>query len=614
MARNIGRFGVKEVVRIGAGSAFANDSALAVMQMLAGDPPDYLVFEHLAEGLMSPLAEAMQRSPDLGYSTNILDVHLGPHLAAIKAAGVKIVTNAGGLNPAGLARALQRLAAQQGLSFRIGVVEGDDLRGREAEFAAAGCADMFSGAAWPATIVSANAYLGAFPIAAALDADAEIVVTGRVVDSALTLGPLIHEFGWRPQDYDLLAAGTAAGHLLECGAQATGGTFTDWLHIPDWENIGYPIAECRADGSFVLTKPQGTGGVVSVGSVSEQLVYEIGDPSRYLVPDVTCDFTEARLEQVGLDRVRVSGVRGAAPSDDYKVCATYFDGWRMSVTLPVLGAEAATKARRMAEGVVRRAGRVVQARDLPPCREVQIDVIGAGALFPAGAPGGDEVVCRIVSLHDDQAAAAIYAHESRCAMTNASSGTMALGPAAVTPINRLFSFLLPKAKVPVTISVGDDPPKAWTASLAGGSAPALAPAFADPPLPDTPCNVHVPLADLAWARSGDKGGMFNVGVIARRPEYYPYICAALQTASVAQWFAHVFDDPSRPKVERFLLPGPQAVNFLFHDALAGGQTVGLRLDSNAKGMAQQLLRFEVPIPSALIADWTSPARYAPLEA
>jgi hypothetical protein len=588
---------MKDLVRIGAGSAFANDSALTVPQMLAKDPPDYLVFEHLAEGLMSPLAEAMARSPELGYSPNLIDVHLGPNLAAIKAAGVRVVTNGGGLNPAGAARALQKLAEAEGLELRIAVVEGDDLRGRADALAARGYKDMFTGAAWPADIVSANAYLGAFPIAEALAMGADIVITGRVVDSALTLGPLIHEFGWKPEDYDLLAAGTAAGHLLECGAQATGGTFTDWLDIPDWENIGYPIAECRPDGAFVLTKPAGTGGVVNVGSVAEQLVYEISDPAAYLVPDVTCDVTDARLVQVGPDRVEVTGVKGRAPGDSYKVCTTYADGWRMMVLFPVLGKQAAAKARRLAEGVVARAARVAALRNLPPHRTAQIDVIGGGTLFPAGDTASDEVTARIVTLHDDARAATIYGNESRCAMTNGCAGTMALGLPAVSPIARLFSFLLPKTEVAVTVSL-DGERRAWTPAAAAPAATARE--AQAPPSPSEPCDASTPLSELAWARSGDKGDLFNVGVIARRPEYYPYICAALDEARVAEWYGHVFADPARHRMRRYLMPGLNALNFVFENALGGGQTVGLRLDNNAKAMAQQMLQLRVPTPKGLV--------------
>ena len=589
---------MKDMVRIGAGSAFANDSALTTPQMLARDPPDYIVYEHLAEGLMSPLAEAMARSPELGYSVNLVDVHLGPNLRALKQAGVRIVTNGGGLNPAGAARALARLAEEAGVSLRIAVIEGDDLRDRPDEFAARGYQDMYSGAAWPAKIVSANAYLGAFPIAEALDRGADIVITGRVVDSALTLGPLIHEFGWGPADYDRLAAGTAAGHLLECGAQATGGTFTDWLGIPDWENIGYPIAECRADGSFVLTKPAGTGGLVSVGTVAEQLIYEIGDPAAYLAPDVTCDVSGATLREVGPDRVEVSGVKGRPPSDDYKVSATYADGWRMNVVFPVLASDAAVKARRMAEGYLARAARAAVFLGTSARRAAHFDVIGAGELFPAGGRGSDEVTTRIVSFHDDARSAGVYANESRCLMTNGCAGSMAMGMAMVTPVARLFCFMLPKTEVSVRITL-DGETWAWTPALTGDHAASRAEEPA-PPQPSLPCDARVPLSRLAWARSGDKGDLFNVGVIARRPEYYPYICAALDARRVADWFAHAFNSPSKRRAKRYLAPGFNALNFVIDEALGGGQTVGLRLDSNAKGMAQHLLRIETPVPRALL--------------
>jgi hypothetical protein len=590
---------MKQVVRIGAGSAFANDSALTTPQMLAKDPPEYLVYEHLAEGLMSPLADAQARSPELGYSLNLLEFHLGPNLKAIKDAGVRVVTNGGGINPAGAARALERLAREAGVSLRIAVVEGDDLRARSDAFAARGYRDMYSGAAWPAKIVSANAYLGAFPIAEALARGADVVITGRVVDSAITLGPLIHEFGWGPGDYDLLASGTAAGHLLECGAQATGGTFTDWLDVPDWDDIGYPIAECRADGSFVLTKPEGTGGLVSVGSLAEQLIYEVGDPAAYLVPDVACDFSGAKLREVGPNRVEVTGVKGRAPGDSYKVSATYADGWRMNVVFPVLASDAAAKARRLAEGFLARAARAAAFLGTTPHHTAQIDVIGAGELFPAGNRGSEEVAARIASFHDDARSAQVYASETRCSMTNGCAGSMAMGMPTVSAVARLFCFMIPKADVPVKISFeGDSWP--WTPALTEQSAP-RGPEPVEPHAAAA-CDARVPLVRLAFARSGDKGDLFNVGVIARRPEYYPYICAALDAQRVADWYGHVFTAPEKRKAKRYLAPGFNALNFVLEESLGGGQTVGLRLDANAKAMAQQLLRIEIPIPQALLAE------------
>ncbi|MDD3799617.1 MAG: DUF1446 domain-containing protein [Novosphingobium sp.] len=589
------------VVRIGAGAAFANDSALAVPQLLESDPPDYIVLEHLAEGLMSPLAEAMARDPALGFSTNVLDIHIGPNLARIVQSGVKVITNAGGLNPAGAAAALERLAAEQGLALRIAHVEGDDLRGRVEEFAASRQADMYSGRAWPEEIVSANAYIGAFPIAEALSMGADIVIVGRSTDSALTLGPLIHEFGWKPEDYDLLAAGTLAGHLLECGAMSAGGTFTDWLKLPDWENIGYPIAECRADGTFAMTKSAGTGGLVSAGTVTEQMVYEIGDPSRYLVPDVACDFTGVRMADAGPNRVEVSGARGRAPNGCYKVCVTHHEGWRMTVALVVVGQRAVEKARRMTAGLLNRAARVVKARQLAPAHASEIELVGGGDISGFAADDATEVTCRMVTLHETREAANLYAHETRCSMTNASAGTMAFGPAMVTPVNRLFSFLLPRREVPLTITLGAQR-RDWVAPEVAPDRALAAETGSLPPLPDPATfDTPVPLARLAWARSGDKGDIFNVGVIARKAEYYPYLLAALDEDTVTQWYAHVLDGQDCPGARRYPLPGSHAMNFVFENALRGGQTVGLKVDSNAKGMGQRILAMEVHIPAELAA-------------
>ena len=223
----------KEMVRIGGATASFSDTALSVPQLLEAGDLDYLVFDYLAEGSMGIFGRMQAADPEAGFGTDFLTVHVGPHLHEIAAQGVKVVANAGGVNPSGLAAKLEALIAEQGLSLKVAHVEGDDLRDRTEELRAAGHRDMFDGAPFPARLISANAYLGAFPIAAALEAGADIVITGRVVDSAVVLGPLIHEFQWSADDLDLLAAGTLAGHLLECGAQVTGGTFTDWRAVPD---------------------------------------------------------------------------------------------------------------------------------------------------------------------------------------------------------------------------------------------------------------------------------------------------------------------------------------------------------------------------------------------
>jgi len=323
------------VVRIGGASGFWGDSSVAAPQLAAVPGMRYLVFDYLAELTMSILAAARAKNPELGYATDFVEVTARQVLKTCSERGIRLIANAGGMNPAGCARALEKLAAELGVQARIAVVDGDDVLAQAPQRAE--------------RVVSANAYFGALPIARALALGADIVVTGRVVDSAVTLGALLHEFGWRSDDHDRLAAGSLAGHLIECGCQATGGLFTDWRDVPDWANMGYPVLECAADGSFTVTKPEGTGGRVCVPALAEQMLYEIGDPANYVLPDVVCDFTQVRMQEVGPQRVQVTGARGKPPTDRYKVSATYADGYRCVGTLVISGFEAQAKAHAQAQ-------------------------------------------------------------------------------------------------------------------------------------------------------------------------------------------------------------------------------------------------------------------------
>jgi hypothetical protein len=595
------------IVTIGGAAAHWLDSATAVPQLLR-NAPDYLMLDYLSEGAMSVFARIMQQHPQGGFPPDFVTIHIGPNLKEIMARKVKVVANAGGLNPEACAAAIRAVANAAGLNPRIAIVKGDNLQDREQAFRDDDVREMFLDHAFPGDLLSINAYLGAFPIAQALAAGADIVITGRVVDSALALGPLIHEFGWRECDYDLLSAGTAVGHLLECGCHSTGGTFTDWREVADgWHDMGFPIAECRADGSFVLTKPQGTGGLVSRGTVAEQLVYEVSDPQAYFVPDVVCDFSAIRLEEVGKDRVAVSGAKGYPPTGDYKVIATYHDGWRGMIVSPIIGFDAAEKAAEQGAALITRGRRMLRERGLAQFSRTCTDVIGAEATYgsQARSTAAREVVLRIVVEHPEKDAAELFVREHHAAMTAMSVGTTVPMNFVVQPLSSTFSFLLPREAVPVSVVI-DGEQMAAPLPGPGGYHPkeTVRAGFAPQVLEADPAQT-VPLIHLAWGRSGDKGGLFNVAVIARLPEYLPYITAALTVDAVRAWFTHTFDDPGRRRVERFSLPGIDAINFVVHEALGGGIMASNRIDPVAKTMAQQLLAFPIPVSPELAASLSS---------
>jgi len=317
----------KDTLRIGCASGFWGDTEFSAAQLVEHGDIDVLVFDYLAEITMSLLIRARAKDPAQGYAPDFVAT-MKPLMKQLKARGIQVVANAGGVNPSACRDALVAAAAAEGVDLKIAAVLGDDLMPQVEALRAAGTKEMFSGATFPAKVMSANAYLGAFPIAAALSAGADIVVTGRCVDSAVTLAPLIARFGWTADDLDKLAQGSLAGHLIECGTQATGGNYTDWASVPGWDDMGFPIAECSAEGGFVITKPPGTGGLVCPSTVGEQMLYEIGDPRAYILPDVVCDFTDVTLTQVGPDRVEVRGARGLPPTDQAKVSVTCADGSR----------------------------------------------------------------------------------------------------------------------------------------------------------------------------------------------------------------------------------------------------------------------------------------------
>lgn len=590
-----------KVVRIGCASGFWGDSALAAAQLVRRAEIHYLVFDYLAEVTMSIMARARARDPAAGYATDFVTVAMPGILRDVATKGIRIVTNAGGVNPEACRAALAEAAAAAGVSLKIAVVLGDDLM-PSIETLRDSVREMDSGAELPAALLSANAYLGAFPIAAALAAGADVVLTGRCVDSALALGPLIHEFGWREDDWDRLAAGSLAGHLVECGAQATGGLFTDWDQVPNWADIGYPIVECAADGSLVVTKPQGTGGLVTPATVAEQMLYEIGDPAAYLLPDVICDFTGVTMRQDGPDRVRVAGARGRPASGSYKACATYLDGYRLSTTLTIAGIGATAKARATGAALLDRARDALAGRGLEDFDETLVEALGAedGYGPHARSIATREVVLRLSARHRRREALEILAREAASPVTSMAPGTTGYigGRPAVQSVIRLFSFLLARGDVPVTVDLdGTRIPVAAGLSAPGiarlpvapeSQGPVLAPTVEEP-------EVALPLIVLAHGRSGDKGDSANVAIIARQPDYLPVLRRALTEEVVADYFRHL----CAGRVRRFEVPGVHGFNFLLENALGGGGVASLRIDPQGKTYAQMLLSLPIEVPVAL---------------
>ncbi|XP_053559737.1 uncharacterized protein LOC128650086 [Bombina bombina] len=593
-------------VRIGCASGFWGDTATSVPQLLNGGKLDFLVFDYLSEITMSLLTAAKAKSSNMGYAPDFVYTAMAPFITDIHKSGIRVISNAGGTNPLACAAALQDVVKKADLDLKIAVITGDDLMKQKEALKESGIRDMESGKPFPENIHSMNVYLGARPISRALDLGADIVVTGRCVDSSIVLAPLIHAFNWKRNEFDLLAAGSLAGHLIECGAQCTGGIFTDWHLVPDWHNIGFPIVECTSDGNVSLSKPSKTGGLISFGTVAEQLVYEIADPQNYLLPDVSCDFSQVSITEIqdadgGV--VHVSGAKGKPPSSHYKVCATYLDGFRATAVCPVGGPKAAEKGRRTAESILKRTQDMFTQIGLEDYTDVNVQMIGAEDSYGPHGSGKEharEAVIWLSVHHKQKKALEIFSREIAPAGTGMAPGltTIVGGRPKVSPVLKPFFFLYPKQNIKIDIFMDGKHIETFSDdySFTVNDIVSSTRAATDEVPKDLPSGPYsYRLEELAYTRSGDKGNNANIGVVARHPLYYPYLKRALTAQVVEDYFQHLLhkEHLDEQSVTRYELPGIYALNFVLKNSLGGGGIASLRSDPQGKAFGQMLLDLKI---------------------
>jgi len=577
---------------------FWGDDPTAAGRQVRGGPIDYLVMDYLAEVTMAILQKQRLKDPGAGFARDFL-VQLRDVLPDCVERGIRIISNAGGVNPLACRAAVEALAQELGIADRVkvGVVCGDDVFDDLDALAADGepLAHMETGrplADVRAAVSSANVYLGAAPVAKALDMGANVVISGRVTDTGVTLAPMIHEFGWAADDWDKLAAGIVAGHIIECGTQCTGGNFTDWHEVESFDAMGYPLVDVREDGTFCVTKHPGTGGMVTVHTVSEQLLYEMGAP-QYVAPDCVARFDSIRLKQEGPDRVAVSGIRGGPAPDKLKVSISYAQGYRAFGRLMVSGPDALRKARRVAAIFWRSAG----GRDL--YEDATTQYVGWDSCHPSvtgGEPG--EVLLQVAVRDSDRDKIADrFAPQLVPKVLSTVPGITYLadqGRPRVSGVVGYWPALIGRDKVRVRVRVGEEE-VAVPADAPAGAAEPFDPEFDTVRAAPAGSTRRVRLSDLCLARSGDKGDTCNVGVIARSHAIYAWMLETLTAELVKERFAGI----CKGEVERFEVPNLLALNFLLHQSLGGGGTLSLLLDAQGKTYAQYLLATEVAVPESL---------------
>lgn len=593
---------LKKKIRIGNASGYWGDDLSALKRQLNGGPLDYITMDFLAEVTMSILQRQRKAAPDLGYAVDFV-TQLEECLPLIVSKNVRVISNAGGINPIGMGRRIIELARKMKLDIKVGVVYGDDIVGQLYELSAAGerFVNMETGEDFYGVrsgITSANIYLGSEPVVKALDAGCHIVVTGRVTDTGITLAPMIHEFGWPMDDWDKMAAGVVAGHLIECGSQVSGGNITDWHEIKNFDNIGYPIIEMEESGEFVVTKHKKTGGAVSEKTVKEQLVYEMGDPSNYISPDGIARFDTIQIKEVGRDRVRVFGVKGKPEPDFLKVSMSYDDGWKASGEVLVSGPDTTRKAEIIASIFWNKLKHKYESK--------RSEMIGSGSIWPrsVAACESNEILLRFGVRDHDVNKIRDFGKALSTLILSGPAGMAVTGQGRPKPkqVIAYWPALIHRSRVKakvLTITTKreeDFHEITFPIRVHATADEAPPPQRQRPKKRPTGKLKEIRLQEICYARSGDKGDTCNIGVLARSPEIYDWLVDNLTTSTVKRFFEGI----TTGKVVRYQLDNLHALNFLLEQTLDGGGTRSLMIDPQGKTLAQALLQMRVKVPSSLL--------------
>lgn len=611
----------KAMIRIANAGGYWGDDPFALRRQVLGDLKiDYVSIDYLAEITMSILQKQMAKDPTAGYARDFIS-QLEPLLEHCIRQKIKIITNAGGVNPKACAEAIFAMAKSKNIQIKVAVVDGDDLRSQmkdlllKTDFKNMETGEDFAHV--QQRVLSANVYFGALPVAKALSQDPDIVICGRVTDTGITLAPLIHEFKWDLADYDKLAAGIVAGHLIECGAQATGGNFTDWKKVPSFFDVGFPIVECFPDGSFVLTKHSQTGGLVTCQTAREQLLYEMGHPQSYITPDVIADFTSIQLRSDGHDRVHFSGVRGRKPTDLLKISIAYSDGFKSSGTLIISGPDARAKAQMFSDILWARLTSELNKAGLTDIEFKNAEFIGDDSTHRALTPKFlvHEILLRLSVRDANKDKIALFRKLLPSLILSGPAGVAVTGGApAISDVVSYWPALMAQELAFGNVNVFQN------VSAQSSGAPEQIFSQRNIPWPVThgTAEVHekpadkffvpnfsgdgakiltVSLAEVAHARSGDKGDTANIGLIARSPECYAWLRDNISAAKVKVWFESLV----KGQVSCYAVPNLWALNFLLEESLGGGGTMSLNIDAQGKTLSQALLRCQVDIPAGLLA-------------